>query len=91
MKIVKKYRYAVIKAQSFVRSFLAIQHARIIVIVKYADSLENQWKGALKKSSIKSVEDLKTEEKKKVGNKKVSVRKDKRDFAVTIPTYFMIF
>lgn len=84
MKIVKKYRYAVIKAQTFVKSFLAIQHARFIVIVKYADSLESQWKATQKKASLKSQEDLKMDDKKKGGNKKVSAKKDKKEFGVSI-------
>ena len=89
MKIVKKYRYAVIKAQSFVRSFLAVQHARSKVILKYADSLEIQWKVMRKKSMTKSQDDLRKsimtlEDKRKPSMKRTSLRRDKRDIFINI-------
>jgi hypothetical protein len=85
MKVVKKYRYAVIRSQSFIRSFLHIQHARLYVVLKYADGLETQWKAHQKKSYAKSQEDLKGDDRKKIKKQATSSqlaqgnRKDKRE------------
>jgi hypothetical protein len=87
MKMVKKYRYAVIKAQNFIRDFLNIQQARLTVVLKYADSLEAQWKAAQKKSMQKSMEDIKADDRKKSTKKSIiSKNKKPETMAYNIPS-----
>ena len=83
MKIVKKYRYAVIKAQSLVRSFVAVQNARMLALLKYSDKFEHALKMNSRKQSKsidtfkkpKSIEDLEERRKKK----SIFVKKDKKE------------
>lgn len=89
MKVVKKYRYAVIRSQSFIRSYLNVQHARLFVVLKYADGLETQWRALQKKSITKSQDELKGDDRKK-GLKKQNTfsqanKKERRETIVTIP------
>ena len=85
--MVKKYRYAVIKAQNFIRDFLNIQKARLTVVLKYADILEAQWKATQKKSMQKSLEDIKSDDKRK-STRKTMINKIKKPdtMAYNIPS-----
>ncbi|KAJ3048228.1 hypothetical protein HK102_012742, partial [Quaeritorhiza haematococci] len=51
MRIVKKYRFEVVKAQTFSRSWLAIHRARLHALSLYWDTFEPKWWAQRKASS----------------------------------------
>jgi hypothetical protein len=77
MKIVKKYRYSVIKAQAYVRSFLVIRNAQVKVIAKYWDKLETLWWAQKGKDTGEDADDKKANKQKK--------KKKKDDMTAKIP------
>ncbi len=74
-----------VNGQKLIRSFLAIQQARIQVLLKYSEKLEPQWKLSLKKQkeTNKSAETMNEEKKGKLV-KKVTVKKKKEEGAAAV-------
>ncbi|KAJ3187575.1 hypothetical protein HK101_009354 [Irineochytrium annulatum] len=81
MKIVKKYRFSVIKAQILSRSFLAVRNAQVTVICKLWDKLENGWWAQRKLHSEKNTNasNMSIEEKVKTPKSKKKGKKGKDD------------
>ncbi|KAJ3319915.1 hypothetical protein HDV06_005814 [Boothiomyces sp. JEL0866] len=79
MKIVKKYRFSVIKAQRYCKTFLKIRECRIVAISKHWENMEGVWwsqRGKGGKGSIPDLEDKKpkSKKKKKKDDDKISLR-----------------
>ncbi|KAJ3107147.1 hypothetical protein HDU97_004840 [Phlyctochytrium planicorne] len=53
LKIVKKYRFSVVKAQQMCKSFLEIRKAQVTLLCKYWDKHENGWWSQRKHNSDK--------------------------------------
>jgi hypothetical protein len=69
LKIVKKYRLSVIKAQRYVKSFLKVREARVLVISKHWDQVESVWWSQRIKGGRNSVD---------LEDKKVKLKKKKK-------------
>ncbi|KAI8911662.1 hypothetical protein EDD86DRAFT_245929 [Gorgonomyces haynaldii] len=65
MKIVKKYRWSVIKAQGYVRRFLGVRHAQVQAVGLYWDKLEPLWWAQKGKDANLDEDDRKKKKKKK--------------------------
>ncbi|TPX60659.1 hypothetical protein PhCBS80983_g01619 [Powellomyces hirtus] len=91
MKIVKKYRFSVVKAQTYVLSWSEIRNCQIKVLSKYWDKLEPLWwnarKGGAAAASLKkggSNADL-DEKKEKLKTKKARGKVRKDDVVEKVP------
>ncbi|KAI8919592.1 hypothetical protein BC831DRAFT_481117 [Entophlyctis helioformis] len=74
LKIVKKYRFSVIKAQNHCKAFLMIRQAQLLALKAYWDKLEGTWWSQRLKGSQAELEDKKGKKKKK--SKKEDVDKN---------------
>ncbi|KAJ3257124.1 hypothetical protein HK103_004952 [Boothiomyces macroporosus] len=79
MKIVKKYRFSVIKAQRYCKTFLKIRECRIVAISKHWENMEGVWwsqRGKGGKGSTSELDDKKpkSKKKKKKEDDKISLR-----------------
>ncbi|KAJ3332667.1 Coiled-coil domain-containing protein 77 [Blyttiomyces sp. JEL0837] len=90
MKVVKKYRFSVIKAQGMCRAYLNIRNSQVTLICKYWDKLESGWwaqrklhgGGDKNGSNVSLDEKVKSAKKKKV---KKAKEEDKEKAAEKIP------
>ncbi|KAI9102710.1 hypothetical protein DFS34DRAFT_674109 [Phlyctochytrium arcticum] len=77
MKVVKKYRFSVVKAQMYVRSWNAIREAQVDVLCKYWEKLEPHWWSQRKGGRVSSAAELDDKKEKSKGKKgKAKTRKE---------------
>jgi hypothetical protein len=77
LKIVKKYRLSVIKAQRYVKGFLKVRDSRIIAITKHWDVMEPVWwsqRGKGGRASMDFAEEKKKKKKKKKDDAEKSLK-----------------
>ncbi|KAJ3372788.1 hypothetical protein HDU91_001903 [Kappamyces sp. JEL0680] len=86
LKVVKKYRFSVIKAQRYIREFLLVREARILAITKVWDSQEANW-WTQRQKGVKGSYEFIDEKKAKDKGKKKKGKKDDADKATRIPEF----
>ncbi|KAJ3221924.1 hypothetical protein HK099_002957 [Clydaea vesicula] len=86
MKIVKKYRFSVVKAQQISRAFLNARNMRTLCICKHWESLVPQWWNLRKPNAISDD----TSKKKKDKNQKPGKEKEKVKVIVEVPEHIKL-
>jgi hypothetical protein len=86
LKIVKKYRLSVIKAQRYVKGFLKVRECRVQTNVKHWDNMESVWWSQRGKGGRSSV-DL---DDKKIKMKKKKKKEDGDKASQKFVEYFLI-